>query len=1644
MAYKGINQDIVPQLLDLDQFVYSKNILLSDKFRSVVNEEGTLLRDSIEGTAIGVIPVEDSFIIFSSKDGTELTDSIIGVYHNGAYTVVQDIHNISYDLNFGFNTNYPITGVYHRNEKDELVLAWTDNFNPPRYLNIGTLENPIITDADTLNDTRLFPNTDVPEIFRVINPHGGSLESGAYYFAIAYVDNDGSATNYIQLSQPVYITDDSNVPYEKYDGAVAGSPTTKSVTLDLFNVDTRFESIRLAVVSRINQVLAARQIADYPIDQPITYTGSEQSTIITVDEVLLPPITYDTVKTVTTIDGQLYLGNTTTGDVLDYQSLANQITVSYRTNLIDVLDVEEKEDARRGLAHGEVYALYIRWVKPDGGRSLAYHIPGREVANVYFHELASSFAVTEDTNIEDINVPQASLDEEETHFPTESFFKLRDTTDNPNASTNMGVWYNEEVYPDGFGLTGPVRHHRLPSINHCKRFHYSANNDYGRNQLDRLGIDVNNVTIPTGYSSYEILYAQRSYGNSTVLDQSFQHFAASGDGALHPDVHSARTSSGNFATGGGSDPNGMFILNRDVLRWTGFNTVKDKPAIKPAFIRNELHLRKAPHIGIPIPYTDGIAPEPIWPERYTLLDFTDDLLAVDVENVDDWLLTSAVTDSFYIPHNVRVSKSIGDYVTIENTAGDECLLLEADYSRFPTPVANFLNVEEIFNLNEQVHSHLCTLMTVPNSIYAPFTEQSLVVMDGLHSGTSSIIADGDSFLCDYSMTTTAPYNLEEGISNINSDAWADIRRGNKTVHRLLVESASNINLRHETTNQSRYLPKSRTGNPDFNLAWLFNNDYLLEYNIKENREIGYNIDYSSLLNLQSNIIFDPNNNFINAFPYRIHRSSANTEEIAGWRNFKALNTYEQPKNKGEITNLEAYGDKLIIHHKHSLYITRDKSKLETDSIDITLGTGDIFQFPPQELIPETGYAGTINQQGARVTKVGYIFPDAIRGKVFILNDQLNEISNSGLRAFFRDHLALNYTESTLEDIVVPVTSCDGVRTIPISIGDYDLIPQIHPSITSVSNDYDKYVITTVAGDETELTISSSFRTENSMEDDNPFINKGYSVAYDEKYNRIILSKAFSGSVCTRTDEVVTDPGQPFIEPSCVHPISGDPIDCNDPIVQPPQVNVSPIGISAAGGNEIQTRDLTLPDGNGVIILDYDALSVVDKAEIIVDNIIVKSTSMIGQHDAPFDPELGIPTSAYANDPANHWYIGDSKGPIPDNMAAWFATDWESNNNPSGAPLNIPLTAGLQQRIFWEFNSADFGSDVQLKFTGTAGTAWTAQAYMISVTTTALGNLDPVEVDPGQPAIDPTTEIQCTNVTNIQLIDQIRGIYDEDDKCFIKTLEEKDYVIELDLTNNPVYKEIVKEGNIEDIENPQVLLLNCNGGVTDPIDVPDYPLILQHRSYDKPLDITINGQSPNYEISWDYLIDTERTLIGNNVMESNNFLFIPEPEFSETRLYYDYVSELNNIISPNNRIINTVNTKALTNLQNGFDPAVELSNNNITDFIIGDYIIADTFDSTVLLCNNDISDVNIITLINDIDSKGVTVTSNKIINVSNNESPIVSSAVKTAADNLLATRNIQVVVSYSENAFELEDSSGFLLLEDSTDCESNFIELETAS
>lgn len=966
-------------------YPYGKNGVQNYVIGSVINEPGfSQSAATAPYIIIGVIETDKFPVIISTNN----TNSAVGYFDtiNDVYVPIINDSALSFKLNL--STNFFVTGQAQRNYKSEVVIAFTDKNQVPLYLNC---DNP---QATSLDDIKLFPNNVKPTLSVFIQP-GGNLQPGAYYVAVKYIAKDGTETAYLAISAPEIVT------------GTQGTATDKSLQITVGSIDPKYNQVQFAIISKVNGQLTASQLTT-PVamigNGMYVFTGSEVTEDITLDEILVPPAVYTRVGAIGQLNDALYIVDLDSPKKIYMQKYANLVRLKCTSKLISVSPAYEPMTTgkEKTFAHREVYAFYIKYNLTSGRTTEGFPIPGPAltVDNLDTSTIASAESVAaKKYQVED----------------TIASFDLATKT------CSFGTWQNtSETYPntadfDSSAIGGrdlrnqPVLHHRFPSIRWCKENFYAGEPEYGKSMLDMLGIIVENVIIPTEYAAeiigWEIYFAKRSVANSTVLGQSLLLFGqrASTDIYLNPAVY--YSTGGNFNSQINWKSSGKKPLYRDesIFHFHAFDILFNRPSAEPAYLTMELKEQR-----LRIPYTDGymedgaVAGGPTNGPTVYKLDYMN---AGEVPTVPAvWF--KSVKDTQYVPNNSQVGKWVNTGIetffggVLKHPTGtlipDVEISLQSvnpDTVMTHTPVSQAVQNESTF---------LSNLMMLRTNMFVPFNGQALV-----RAAQSTGVLDtttfykGDMYIGEYTFHTYGRWEYA-GETSLNGDPFY---QGTKVARRFICETAANLYSRFEIPGNiySKYFPK----NP---LTTAEDANYLTPFmRTNDPNQFGYSKDSNALDDLVSSDIFNTFAEDLYQHPYRIHRGGklSRQTKTRSWKTFLPLDYYEAQKNMGKFVNVEGIDDRLLLHFENSLMLTQDKAKLESDIIAITLGSGDIFQFEPQEgLSAKLGYAGTQQQLACVRTPFGYIYPDTKEGFMFAYKGGLEQI-NAGLNSFFRENLRLD-------------------------------------------------------------------------------------------------------------------------------------------------------------------------------------------------------------------------------------------------------------------------------------------------------------------------------------------------------------------------------------------------------------------------------------------------------------------------------------------------------------------------------------------------------------------------------------------------------------------------------------------------------------
>ncbi len=1020
---KGINQNFSPEGTPEGYAFYGKNIIINERLDEVINEKGNslvqALVDNNTTNIVGVITFGSRVIIFYK---TLLNLDTIAVYEEDSASIISKLER----TDLLFNIDFPVTGKAKLNSKGDLIVAFTDNNVNPKYINLTTA-----TPADNIDIYNLFLQSHNPDINIEIIEGGGVLKTGVDFVVFRYVDVNKATSNYSQLSSPVYIVDHSNSQsYITSQGTKSGVITDKAIKINLTNLDTSFKSLQVVLISRIADVITVQQFKEVSFNSSslsVTITGAEIATTLSLSEVLTVNQSYDTVEGLESLNDQLFLFGLKASPVLDFQKLANQISIQWKStpiyNAIKVPDNRLRRDGNKSktFIHGEIYALYAQIELLDGKLTNWFTIPGRVVAGS--EQTSSPYANGVRLNG---NVPKK--------------YQLEDTCsltavvgDISSIGTGytygvMSAWENsDEVYPDNFpDFAGqPVRHHKMPSMIFMKEHVYNTDrltpsdaNEYPKNCWDILGLRFSINSIPSEFvgkfSSIRIGYAKRDEANITVLGYDIIQLAANpekSEGSL--DLTTITGAGGNWrvqASGSGNDIEGTNAY----FRLHSPDIFILKPSLNSIYLENIIGLTlnnmnnaySSGGYGRLIQGRQDLSSEDV----YTYIsDFT---LAESVNQIDLGHHYIALENSKYMPANVALATSD---VYINNLLNEQALYTKPEISL--SVGVSGVSSGGLFKVvsgggtdspNLLEDTRLIALKILKSSLFVSYTDQQIVPIQTIirNPVVSTIydisIGDADGFICLYSFLAMAS---EPGASTGPFNFTAN--DGIRCVKQFLCESRYNLNERYSDISDltTYYYPFAQsTVLSDSRNYWYEK----LDQTSCDVNKILYTKEFNALNDFEPYGVFNHRIVYQNSLPYAIARgqkSSRDNDLDDGWRKFKPNDIFFTTKDKGTITNLVAWGtDSLIIHHKYAILKTRDKAVLQTDITTISLGSGDLFELEPREVNPTSqGYGGTQHRYSCLLCEAGYIFLDAEVGEFMLYSGGQNyDVITKGFKNFFRD------------------------------------------------------------------------------------------------------------------------------------------------------------------------------------------------------------------------------------------------------------------------------------------------------------------------------------------------------------------------------------------------------------------------------------------------------------------------------------------------------------------------------------------------------------------------------------------------------------------------------------------------------------------
>lgn len=1065
---KGLFTDTHPKDNVEGTWIDGRNKILSNRYQGVSNEWGFLKLSSAYNSRTDLLPIgvivvtgTSKFIIFScvlGADGVSEYSEIgyVDADDNFNYTVVID-STLDPNNTLAFSPEKQISGEACLSSNGEIISAFTDNNNSPKVINLSD----DFSNFD-LKQILMFPESNEGNLVATISS-GGTLPVGTCFITSRYKYKDNSYTNYGTISEPIYLTSISeNEGYNELAGAETNNSSNKSILLEYTNLDTVFKYLCISLIVVEGGVTKCYNVIELPISSSgnlsflVTGDNLEETSILELTTKLGK---YETVKSITNINKQLVLANSKQKKEFKFQKYAGCIELEVKSTLLETIsDVSTTAKSKTynseksSLMHDEVYAVYVAPLFNDNTLGFLYTIPGREVDQIQYssgnvnhteneNQLISVLKADSDYN--DLHLESTTGSDDDIIATGNKYFQTRCTaiaTDIDKCKT--GYWENQnELYPnndeynstvdyDGVtALTGKdltnggagdvkVRHHRMPDIAWLKKNFYNAEDDYGYNKLDTLNLIVKNLIIPAAYldliQGFKFFFAKKTPDNSLILCNDITHYMVKDN--TNNDF--LLNSGGNWRTLDGASANNELYMptttsHLERVKCHSIDLI-NSPNINPTYIKQLLRLV----------YNKGAYIFATGANTYTgLIDYFDTSLGAGASSyIDEDYRIKKVTFGQYVPNNTTVSIGGKNIQNLNSESFYHFLVNIATYSTNYNALVSPLLTGAVYNgttkpnITSSVYSTgtiLYSLSQYKTDVHLNFDTQTEFISFTTFLN-KNYINNASNYTTSGNYITYNDFNLYGGDTILSDNCYtaygmrwvndldsADVSKGVKVMHRFLAPTRNNASFRNITSNvNSNYYPK------------IIQQEWLRDIARTNNPVIAYNSDYSvrnyfevvECFNLQKPYNYKNPNRII------LGTKRTNLQIFETWKEFLGNEFYELVTSFGEIENIQGLSNGELLIQNQALYKTISRGRIENGINESILGTGDLFQYDPQEIsIDKNGLIGTKYMHACKLIPQGYVSIDALKGTITIVGSQVNQITTveSGQHNFFKDWSKVN-------------------------------------------------------------------------------------------------------------------------------------------------------------------------------------------------------------------------------------------------------------------------------------------------------------------------------------------------------------------------------------------------------------------------------------------------------------------------------------------------------------------------------------------------------------------------------------------------------------------------------------------------------------
>ena len=973
---------------------------------------------------VGFISIdEDRGILFTVADNG---GEAIGILSKGG---------LKYDLKLcthgalAFTTKNRVYGTFRYNAKHELIVTFWDNNVETKIVNLDTpgFESGInattkrMVDETEINSSFLYQSVKRPlcELISV-NQTGGILRTGSYQIFVVYKDKEYTKTNYMIVSDIIQITDERIIGANDiltYDGSLPDVGTTKSATIELTEMDDRYSYISIGIVSRINGIVEANIVAeDLTFTTSLTYTitGFESLSIVVLEELLTDRVSYKKNKTGLQFNKALYLGNMTGLIDVGYQKYANniQIDLDIHQKALDSVNDSFKNEVviyfDKGLMPSEVYAFYIQFELNDGTLSYNYPIPGREVKPISFATSGIN-SFNENAKVSDIlaGIPGVSY-----------LYYDQSINDEVRWFQTRDTAFNTYA-PTNMGFWENQNEFYPATGDDWEIWEEDPTNQgYGRKKVTGTtalwGLNVRHHKIPCWDT------INNEYGSSKFLDNINRLYGLIGikvKNIFIPTDIESQVRRYRITYAKRQYANSM-VMDQTIPFFNFTYAGATHPAIAP----------------YEIPASPNMTSVNFYP--FSLLLDKPQLMATFMVN-QCLYINGVVTlnGSYYrryqfgdqtVPSGINVIsaltyaypeyrlRKITDPKYIAWDINDPVLIndsgQEAVYYNINN--ANIAALPSSFTPSTYYGTYyawLSSLCIWREDCYLGFDKQEIAASPIWFKVDHTVL---NTYTYDTSIAPERRYDILLGFDTYTCKYAHRTTRALGTlssVTEFYCNSRFNIDKRNEGDEYNqKYYPKTDWLTAVDGTAWIAR---------AENNYFAFNNDYNALNDLGVSISNPKDNQNITDFNNRVIRSAGEDEEFVyeNWKVILANQYYDLPRDKGSITSMRVLADTILINTTRSLFRTIGKKELSMNELTVYIGAGDVFsQMPTDFSVGDEATLGTKSQGSMCPSPAGLFYVNDIQGRAFIVGEKPIEISSFGMKNFWKENMKILMREQFKE------------------------------------------------------------------------------------------------------------------------------------------------------------------------------------------------------------------------------------------------------------------------------------------------------------------------------------------------------------------------------------------------------------------------------------------------------------------------------------------------------------------------------------------------------------------------------------------------------------------------------------------------------